>query len=49
MPISVLTACLFILLFQIDSKLSRAEKERDELKADIQHLKTEITKSKSAF
>jgi len=49
MPISVLTACLFILLFQIDSKLSRAEKERDELKSDIQHLKTEITKSKSAF
>jgi hypothetical protein len=49
MPISVLTACLFILLFQIDSKLSRAEKERDELKSEIQHLKTEITKSKSVF
>jgi len=49
MPNSVLTACLFILLFQIDSKLSRAEKERDELKSEIQHLKTEISKSKSVF
>jgi disulfide bond formation protein DsbB len=39
MPIAVMTTCLFVLLFQIDSKLSRAQRERDELMQEIQALR----------
>jgi disulfide bond formation protein DsbB len=44
MPISVMVACLFILLFQIDAKLDRTQKDQDELLEEIQNLKSEIHK-----
>jgi disulfide bond formation protein DsbB len=47
MPIAVFTACLFILLFQIDAKLARATDEHDELLDEIQGLKNELMKSKT--
>jgi hypothetical protein len=47
MPIAVITACLFILLFQIDAKLVRATDEHDELLDEIEGLKNELMKSKT--
>ena len=44
MPISVMVACLFILLFQIDAKLDRTQNEHDELLEEIQNLKSDINK-----